>query len=194
MVHSFYAMPPLSPQADDPDAPHLEAFCAGDHTAFDLLARTHRAGLKQLVTRYVRAEADAEDVTQLALVRAFEKRELFRGESKFRTWLYRIAVNVALNHIRKPLHIGDTNVDDIAAFTHSLETSKLVAAEVWGKMAKRIETLPPKQRLVTELRLFHELSFEEVAVIADCTEEAAKMNFHHAVKTLRGVLPPTTEE
>lgn len=182
------------PLVDDPDAPHIEAFCAGDHAAFDLLARAHRAGLRQLVTRYVRAEADAEDVTQLALVRAFEKRESFRGESKFRTWLYRIAVNVALNHIRKPTHVGDTDVDDVASFTNSLETSKLVAAEVWNKMAKRIETLPPKQRLVTELRLFHELSFEEVAVIADCTEDAAKMNFHHAVKTLRGAIEPSKDE
>jgi RNA polymerase sigma-70 factor (ECF subfamily) len=64
----------------------------------------------------------------------------------------------------------------------------LVAAELWRKVAKRLDELPPKQRLVVELRLFHDLSFKEVADVAGCSEESAKANYSHGVKRLRDVI------
>jgi RNA polymerase sigma-70 factor (ECF subfamily) len=109
----------------------------------------------------------------------------------FRTWLYRIAVNVALDHIRVNPKRQLEPIEDVTTFTHSLQTSRLVAAELWQKVAKRLDALPPKQRLVFELRMFHDLSFSEVATLAQCTEGAAKVNFHYAVKRLRDLLPPT---
>ena len=80
-------------------------------------------------------------------------------------------------------------LEDVAAFTSSLATSKLVAAEVWRKVGARLEQLPPMQRLVVELRLFHDLSFKEIAAIADSNEDAAKASYHHGVKSLRSLLP-----
>ena len=80
-------------------------------------------------------------------------------------------------------------IEDDVAFTNSLGTEKLVAAEVWRKVVTRLAELPPRQRLVVELRVFHDLSFEEIAAIVDSTEDAAKVNYHHAVKRLRSLLP-----
>jgi RNA polymerase sigma-70 factor (ECF subfamily) len=77
----------------------------------------------------------------------------------------------------------------VGAFTKSLQTSQLVAAEVWRKVSARLDDLPPKQRLALELRIFHDLSFEEVAEVGGFSVESAKANFHHAVKRLRGLLP-----
>jgi RNA polymerase sigma-70 factor (ECF subfamily) len=172
----------------DPDAALVTQFLAGDRDAFDALVVRHQAAVRRLVLRYVKSEADAKDITQMAFVRAFEKLSEFRGEAAFRTWLFRIAINLALNHVRgRPADLQP--IGDVAAFTKSLETSQLVAAEVWRKVSARLDDLPPKQRLALELRIFHDLSFEEVATIAGFSVQSAKANFHHAVKRLRGLLP-----
>jgi RNA polymerase sigma-70 factor (ECF subfamily) len=163
---------------------------AGDRSAFDTLARTYEPRVQGLVRRYVKNEADAKDVVQRTFMRAFEGIGSFRGESTFATWLCRIAINVALNHVRGGN--GDDRLvplEDDIAFTSTLETSKLVAAELWRKLCVRLDELPPKQRLVFELRVFHDLAFEEVATVAGCSEESAKANYHHAVKRLRALLP-----
>jgi RNA polymerase sigma-70 factor (ECF subfamily) len=167
---------PSPTEGHDPDAALVAQFLAGDRAAFDALVLRH--------------QADAKDITQVAFVRAFEKLSAFRGEAAFRTWLFRIAINLALNHVRgTPTDLAP--IGDVVEFTSSLQTSKLVAAEVWRKVSARLDDLPPKQRLALELRIFHDLSFEEVATIAGFSVESAKANFHHAVKRLRGLLPAT---
>lgn len=180
---------PLAPTQDlDPDAALVAEFLAGDRGAFDGLVRRHQAAVRRLVLRYVKSDADAKDITQIAFVRAFEKLREFRAEAAFRTWLFRIAINLALNHVRGAPAADLAPIDDVAAFTTSLGTSRLVAAEVWRKVSVRLDDLPPKQRLALELRIFHDLSFEEVAAVAGFSVASAKANFHHAVKRLRGLL------
>jgi RNA polymerase sigma-70 factor (ECF subfamily) len=182
---------PLPTEEVDPDAALVAEFLAGDRAAFDALVRRHQAAVQRLVLRYVKTEADAKDIAQVAFVRAFEKLSEFRGEAAFRTWLFRIAINLALNHVRgtRP---DLAPIGDVAAFTTSLETSRLVAAEVWRKVSARLDDLPPKQRLALELRIFHDLSFEEVAAIGGFSVQSAKANFHHAIKRLRDLLPAAT--
>jgi RNA polymerase sigma-70 factor, ECF subfamily len=179
---------PAPTPGPDADAPLVERFLEGDKSAFDELVMKHQPALLRLALRYVKTDADAKDVAQAAFVKAFEKLPEFRGEATFRTWLFRIAINLALNHIRgTPTDLAP--IGDIAAFTTSLQTSRLVAAEVWRKVGERLGELPPKQRLALELRIFHDLSFEEVAAVAGFSVESAKANFHHALKRLRGLLP-----
>lgn len=173
----------------DADRLLVDRFLAGDRAAFDDLVRRHERATLQLVQRYVKSPEDAKDVTQRTFVRVFERIASFRFESKFRTWLYRIAVNTALDHVRSAPPGEAVPVEDDVAFTNSLGTEKLVAAEVWRKVSARLAELPPRQRLVVELRVFHELSFDEIAAIVDSSEDAAKVNYHHAVKRLRSLLP-----
>jgi RNA polymerase sigma-70 factor (ECF subfamily) len=176
------------PAGADEDAPSVARLCAGDRGAFDALASKYRARLVSLVHRYVKNADDAEDVAQRTLLRAYEKIATFRGEATFRTWLFRIAVHLACNHVRGRDRAEAIDVDDIAAFTSALDTRRLVAAELWRKVSARLDELPPKQRLVVELRLFHDMSFKEVADVAGCSEESAKANYHHGVKRLRDVI------
>jgi RNA polymerase sigma-70 factor (ECF subfamily) len=171
------------------DAELIQLYRAGDANAFNTIVLRHSAAIQRLVKRYTRNESDAQDVTQQVFLRALEQLGTFRGESSFSTWLYRVAVTVALNHLRRTPPPALVAVDDLVAFTHSLQTSNLVAAEVWRKVSAHIEVLPPKQRLIVELRVFHDLSFDEIAVLAESTESAARMNYSHAVKRLRAVLP-----
>jgi RNA polymerase sigma-70 factor (ECF subfamily) len=181
------------PTPDDERADHdrasIERFRAGDRAAFDELVLKYERPLLLLVRRYVKVEEDARDVVQRAFMRVFERLETFRFESKFRTWIYRIAVNLALDHVRRIPAGSSVPVEDDIAFTNSLGTAKLVAAELWNKVNARLADLPPKQRLVVELRVFHDLSFEEIGALVDSSEESAKVNYHHAVKRLRTLLP-----
>jgi RNA polymerase sigma-70 factor (ECF subfamily) len=173
----------------DPDGAILERFRSGDRAAFDELVRKYEAPIRALAKRYVKVEEDAKDVAQRIFVRAFERFSTFKAQSQFRTWLYRIAVNLALDHVRGGHEHDTLPIEDDVAFTSSLGTAKLVAAEVWKKVSARLADLPPRQRLVVELRVFHDLSFEEVAAIVGSSEDAAKMNYHHGVKRLRALLP-----
>ena len=178
---------PPGPAIDDAEL--VARFRAGDRAAGGALVERHQVSIRRLVLRYVKSSDDAKDVSQKTFIRALERLDTFRGEASFRTWLYRIAVNLALNHVRG-VGLGElVPLEDVVAFTSSLETAKLVASELWRKVSARLDELPPKQRLVLELRVFHDLSFDEIAAIADSSEAAAKVNFHHAVKRLREVLP-----
>jgi RNA polymerase sigma-70 factor (ECF subfamily) len=176
---------------DDPDRDLVEAARGGDKKAFDALVRRHAKPLADLVRRYVKDAQRAEDVAQEALVRAFEKLPSFRQGSTFRTWLYRIAINLSLNQVRDDKAASWAALEDDTAFAKTIGTTQLTAAELWRRVSGHLAELPPKQRLAFELRIFHDLSFEEIAVVAGCNEITAKANYHHAVKRLRAFLVPT---
>lgn len=84
----------------DPDRELAERFQGGDRAAFDLIVRRHQRGVWHLVRRYVKRDADASDVTQLAFVRAYRGMASFRGSASVRSWLFRIAINCALSWLR----------------------------------------------------------------------------------------------
>jgi RNA polymerase sigma-70 factor (ECF subfamily) len=180
--------------AADPDLELAERFREGDRTAFDQLVRRHQKQLWRLVRRYVKRDADAADVTQQAFVRAFKGLASFRGAASVRSWLYRIAINCALSWLRdhkreQPGQSGQTGeyADDTASEAHPAPV-QLIAGEDTAALRVAIGKLPPKQKLVLELRVFDDLSFKEVAELAECSENTAKVNFHYAVKKLRELL------
>lgn len=172
----------------DPDAELVERFRAGDHRAFETLVRRHQRSIYLLALRYVRRDADAADVTQRAFVRVFQSIGRFRGNASLRTWVYRIAINLSLNHLRDHRREHPGEIADDALTTEPTGLARMLRAESSSRLRAAIETLPPKQRLVLELRIYDELPFRDVAEIAECSENAAKVNFHHAVKTLRARL------
>jgi RNA polymerase sigma-70 factor, ECF subfamily len=184
------AVVPLAPAGGDEDEDDVARLRAGDAGGFDALATKYRGRIVSLVHRYVKNDADAEDVAQRTLLRAYEKIATFRGEASFRTWLLRIAVHLALNHVRGRDRAESIDADDVAAFTSALDTRRLVAAELWRKVEARLDALPPKQRLVVELRLFHDLGFKEIGDLAGCSEASAKANYQHGVKRLRDLIDP----
>ena len=172
----------------DPDHELAERFRNGDRVAFDLLVRRHQKGMWRLVRRYVKSDADAADVTQLAFVRAFRGLSAFRGTATVRSWLYRIAINCALSWLRDHRRENPTEIAEDALTEANPAPAQLSADDDRAWLRKAIEQLPPKQKLVLELRVFDDLSFKEVAELAECSENTAKVNFHYAVKRLRDIL------
>lgn len=183
------AMTDDSRPADGSTDEELAARCAaGDRAAADDLARRHLPQLGRLVRRYVKTD-DADDVAQRAMMRAIENIASFRGESAFRSWVHRIAVNTALNHVRSvPRERAHRTVDEADLITDTLGTARLVAREAKSKLLLALADLPPKQRASVELRLFEEKSFREVGEAVGISEDSAKANFHHGMKRLREAL------
>jgi RNA polymerase sigma-70 factor, ECF subfamily len=172
----------------DPDHELAARFRDGDRAAFDLLVRRHQKGIWRLVRRYVKSDADAADVTQLAFVRAFRGLAAFRGTATVRSWLYRIAINCALSWLRDHRREQPTELAEDALTASNPAPAQLSADDDHARLRRAIAQLPPKQKLVLELRVFDDLSFKEVAELADCSENTAKVNFHYAVKRLRDIL------
>jgi RNA polymerase sigma-70 factor (ECF subfamily) len=172
----------------DPDAELAERFRNGERAAFDQIVRRHQKGVWYLVRRYVKRDADASDVTQQAFVRAFKGLATFRGAASVRSWVYRIAINCALSWLRDHRREEPTEIAEDALSEASDAPAQLMGQEVGARLREAITQLPPKQKLVLELRVFDDLSFKEVAELAECTENTAKVNFHYAVKRLRELL------
>jgi RNA polymerase sigma-70 factor (ECF subfamily) len=172
----------------DPDHELAERFRAGDRPAFDLLVRRHQKGMWRLIRRYVKRDADAADVTQLAFVRAFRGLATFRGTATVRSWLYRIAINCALSWLRDHRREQPAEIAEDALTEDNPAPAQLSADDDRARLRGAIAQLPPKQKLVLELRVFDDLSFREVAELAECSENTAKVNFHYAVKRLRDIL------
>jgi RNA polymerase sigma-70 factor, ECF subfamily len=176
------------PAATDPDLELIERHRAGERGAFDELVRRHQRGLWRVARRYVKNDADASDVVQQAFVRAFRAADGFRGAATVRSWLFRIAINTALNHLRDHARERPDEAAGDALTAEAEGSAGLEAAEDRARLVAAVATLPDKQRMVLELRVFDDLSFKEVAELASCTENAAKVNFHYAVKRLRQML------
>jgi RNA polymerase sigma-70 factor, ECF subfamily len=181
----FDAEPVVS---SDPDRELVERFQSGERAAFDLLVRRHQKGMWHLVRRYVKRDADAADVTQQAFVRAFRGLGTFRGAASVRSWLYRIAINCALSWIRDHRREEPAEIAEDALTDANPAPARLIGGEQGAQLRAAIAQLPPKQKMVLELRVFDDLSFREVAELAECTENTAKVNFHYAVKRLRDIL------
>jgi RNA polymerase sigma-70 factor, ECF subfamily len=174
--------------AADPDQELAERFRDGERTAFDALVRRHQKGMWRLIRRYVKSDADAADVAQLAFVRAFRGLATFRGTATVRSWLYRIAINCALSWLRDHRREQPAEIDEDALTDDNPAPARLSASDDRARLRAAIAQLPPKQKLVLELRVFDDLAFREVADLADCSENTAKVNFHYAVKRLRDIL------
>jgi len=172
------------------DEPALVAAClAGRREAFDMIVELHRRAVYQLCYRFVGNHEDASDLSQEVFIRAFRGLDRFRGDSSLGTWLYRIAVNVSLNKVSakqpqtEPIdarpHIDSRAVDP---------SSELLRGERAAQVRAAIACLPKKQRATVILRIYHELSHEEIAGILGSSVGAVKANFFHALAKLRNLL------
>jgi RNA polymerase sigma-70 factor, ECF subfamily len=172
------------------DEGQLVAAClAGQREAFDLIVERHRRTVYLLCYRFVGNHEDASDLSQDVFVRAYKGLGRFRGQASLGTWLYRIGVNVCLNRVsaKRPL------TESIDARPHLDERAidpavELLRGERAAEVRAAIGQLPRKQRATVILRVYHELSHEEIAGILGSSVGAVKANFFHALGNLKRLL------
>jgi RNA polymerase sigma-70 factor (ECF subfamily) len=172
----------------------------GDKQAFDLLFGRYQHKILNLVSRYLRDPEDVQDVTQEAFIKAFRALPRFRGESAFYTWLYRIAINTAKNHIvarsRRPPGT-DVDVDDAEFMegTDALKESEspesaLARDELKAAIDRAISELPDDLRSAVTLREFDGLSYEQIAQIMDCPVGTVRSRIFRAREAIDRAIEP----
>lgn len=150
----------------------------GDKKAFDVLVLKYQHKIVKLVMRYIRDPTEALDVSQEAFIKAYRALPKFRGESAFYTWLYRIAINTAKNHIvsmnRKPLDydLDPQNSDgyEIPSKLRDDDSPEkiLQREELREALEEAIDSLPEELRVAIVLREVDGLSYEEIAETMEC--------------------------
>jgi len=156
----------------------VERVQRGDKSAFNLLVTKYQHKVANLVSRYVKNQSDVPDIVQEAFIKAYRALPNFRGDSAFYTWLYRIAVNCAKNHMvasnRKPpgsdIEVEDAEVYDSGeALRENASPEKLLLTnEIKKVVFDTIEQLPEDLRTAINLRELEGLSYEEIASIMEC--------------------------
>jgi RNA polymerase sigma-70 factor (ECF subfamily) len=173
------------------DAELVVLSLAGNRDAFDAIVERHRRHVYQLCYRFVGNHEDASDLAQDVFIRAYRGLRKFKGESSLGTWLYRIAVNVSLNKVgakapkAEPLDRLLLGNDQRAASHDEGAADALLRHERAGQVRAAIAKLPKKQRATLILRVYHELTHEQIAAILGSSVGAAKANLFHALSNLK---------
>ena len=180
---------PMTAPEEPSDADLVQRARAGSRASFESLVRRHQRPLYFLCLRYVHDHDAASDLAQRTLIKALEKMDELRDPGIFKSWLFRIGANLALNHIRDHARFVDeqTPAGPDEPLLPEAE-AQLEAAEDAAALRRAVAELPTKQRMTLELRVFEELSFRDIAEALETTEGAAKVNFHYAVRRLRALL------
>ena len=180
----------------DEDAALVKRARNGELRAFEQLVERHRRVVFRVAARVV-GTAEADDVTQDALLRAYHRLDSYRGEGSFRSWLLRIVHNAALNHLdrRVPEPIGGS--DDIertvAAGGGSREpVSRLERRERAQRLELKLRALRPEHRSVLVLRDLEGMAYEEIALITDSPLGSVKGRLHRARNELIEILRANT--
>lgn len=164
--------------AEETDQQLVERVLKGNKNAFNLLVLRYQHRVLALIGRFVHDPQEAEDVCQEAFIKAYRALALFRGDSAFYTWLYRIAVNTAKNYLvsrsRRPpasdVEIGDAELSEVGAVLREIGNpeNQLASDHLKQAIDAAIEELPEDLRTAFTLREFSGLSYEDITEVMDC--------------------------
>jgi RNA polymerase sigma-70 factor (ECF subfamily) len=163
----------------------LDLYRAGQvDRMFNEMVRRYHSRIYWAARRMVKSHEDADDIAQEVFVRAYSAIANFRGDSGIYTWLYRIAINLSINHLRKQKVRKLMDITDYIPFLgKDAEQDKgMIHDENVSLIEKAIETLPEKQRAVFIMRYYDEMPYEQISAILGTSVGGLKANFHHAVK------------
>ncbi|HEY1773416.1 MAG TPA: RNA polymerase sigma factor RpoE [Gammaproteobacteria bacterium] len=190
----------LEPGKADADQVLVQRVQRGDKAAFDVLVRKYQHKIVKLVTRYVHDGAEALDVSQEAFIKAYRAIHGFRGDSAFYTWLYRIAINTAKNHLvaegRRPLEHGmdlqDPDQYDVQARLKDVDTPErlLLTDEIQRTVEAAIAGLPEDLRTAIVLRELEGMSYEQIAETMGCPVGTVRSRIFRAREAIDEKLKP----
>jgi len=173
----------------------------GDKHAFELLVSKYQRKLARLLARFIRDPAEVEDVAQEAFIKAYRALPSFRGDSAFYTWLYRIGINTAKNHLvaigRRAPTSTEFDSEEAEGFAdgeqlRDINTPEnvLMSKEIAGTVNAAMEALPEELRTAIQLREIEGLSYEEIASIMDCPIGTVRSRIFRAREAIAEKLRP----
>jgi len=178
----------------------VEKVQQGDKRAFDLLVLKYQHRIAKVLTRYLYNQDDVLDVVQESFIKAYRALPTFRGDSAFYTWLYRIAINTAKNHLvaqsRRPIQ-GGVDSQEAEQFEHAHELHdnatperQLMRDQIEEVIGQAIEDLPDDLRTAITLREIEGLSYEEIAEAMSCPIGTVRSRIFRARETIDEKLAP----
>jgi len=193
------ATSPERQQEADADFVIVKRVQAGDVAAFDQLIRKYRERVFGVVYNLTSNREDTADLTQDAFIKAFQSINRFQGQSSFFTWLYKIAVNTTLSHLRKnrlrsffsleKMQEEDTSTQILAQLTDKQGVERdSYLKELQEKLNEAMQKLSIKHRTVITLFEIDGLSHTEIAQIVGCSEGTVRSRLHYAKQFLQGEL------
>ncbi|HUF73092.1 MAG TPA: RNA polymerase sigma factor RpoE [Gammaproteobacteria bacterium] len=172
----------------------------GDRAAFDLLVAKYQHKILNLIMRYVKDPSEAMDVAQEAFLKAYRAVPAFRGDSAFYTWLYRIAINTAKNHLvaarRRPMsleiELSDSEGFEPFAALRDIDSPESLALtdEIGEVINEAVEGLPDELRTAILLREIEGMSYEEIAEAMDCPVGTVRSRIFRAREAIDKKLKP----
>lgn len=172
----------------------------GDRAAFDALVRLYDHEVLHLALKLVGSPEEAQDLYQEAFLKVYRSLALFRFDSRFSTWLYRVVMNVCLDHLRRQK--GRSEVQPPANPESDTEYFQTVAddrpglnperslkgREIAGRIQSALQGLNPRERMVFELRHYQGMKLRAIGELCGTTEETAKNCLFRATQKLRVAL------
>ena len=176
----------------------------GDKRAFGILVEKYHKKLTRLLARMVRDQSEIEDIVQDSFIKAYRAINNFRGDSAFYTWLYRIGINTAKNHLvslgRRPKAMNDVEIEDVENFEdgqelRNLETpeNSMMTKEIVATVNVTIESLPDELKEAISLREMDGLSYEEIAELMQCPIGTVRSRIFRAREAIADKLKPLIE-
>jgi RNA polymerase sigma-70 factor, ECF subfamily len=174
---------------------------AGEKRAFELLVIKYQRKLARLLGRLVRDQAEVEDVTQEAFIKAYRALPSFRGDSAFYTWLYRIGINTAKNYLvansRRPPTSTNYASEDAEGFDDadqlrdvSTPENELASKQIAETVNATLAELPEELRTAITLREIEGLSYEEIAEMMNCPIGTVRSRIFRAREAIAEKLRP----
>lgn len=156
---------------------------------FRMLMKEYGHALYWHIRRIVVGHDDAEDVLQETCIKVLSSIHTYRGDGSLATWLYRIATNEALQHLRRQTRLFQ-NIDSLSdTLVEKLQAeTPLDGNELEIMLQKALLTLPTQQRIAFNLRYYDELSYEDIAAITGKTIQTLKTNYHYATQRIKNYI------
>lgn len=188
-----------TPEQKAADSAVVEAVLAGDAAAYRSLVERYQRRIYAMVTGMVRDKEEARDLTQDAFIKAYKNLDRFRKDSSFYTWLYRIAMNVAIDHLRKhgkrknvefDEKIGTADGDGSLDDRHRIgdPAKELARKQLGDKIFDALDQLSPEHRQIVILREVDGLSYKEIADTLELAEGTVMSRLFYARRKLQGML------
>lgn len=179
----------LSSAPSERPAPHIapdviDACRRGDRNALDLVFRAHAEILERLLARLVGPRADVEDLLQETFAAAIQAFPRFRGDASVRTWLHRIAVNIAHHHLRRSRRHRDVPIDELPAIAASSAAEVGMPPDLARRLYEHLDAIEPTKRIALTLHVFEHRSIAEIAALMGASRPATKSRLFWARRAL----------
>ena len=170
----------------------IAEYLKGDEEAIEELVRRYQKMIYVFTYKMVNDMEEAKDITQNTFIKAIKGIKGFKGKASFKTWLYRIALNTSLNHIREGRH-KEVEFDETLPCNQVGNLSLIISQEEKNRIKKSVDKLPGQQRLAVMLRTYEGLSCKEASKVMECSESAVKAHYHFGVRKLRDILSDSSD-